>query len=168
MLLSIIALAGVDLESSNAALFPFAAAKVEKLALAGEEVLFLLLTSLDCVLMLVRMSDEKYLGGKTEERHTGLFIEAFVGLISLEGAGLFTLVIVAPLVARLIGANWLCRLGLAAKGRRGVGRCEICQAAGLASSSEAAAHARESTLQGTEARGRRRTEARHSGARLEY
>jgi hypothetical protein len=53
MLLSIIALAGVDLESSHTALFPLAAAKVEQLALAGEEVLFLFLTSLDCILMLV-------------------------------------------------------------------------------------------------------------------
>lgn len=57
MLLSVIALARVDLESSDAALFPLAAAKVEQLALAGEEVLFFLFTSLDCALMLVRMID---------------------------------------------------------------------------------------------------------------
>ena len=46
MLLSGIVLAGIDLESSHAALFPLAA-EMEKLALAGEECLFLLLTSLD-------------------------------------------------------------------------------------------------------------------------
>lgn len=56
MLLSGVVLAGVDLESSHAPLFPLAA-EVEKLALAGEKGLFFLLASFDCVMMLVRMID---------------------------------------------------------------------------------------------------------------
>lgn len=61
MLLSGIVLAGVDLECSHAALFPLAA-EVEKLALAGEKCLFLLLTSLDCIMVLVWTIDTRGIG----------------------------------------------------------------------------------------------------------
>lgn len=48
MLLSGLACARVNLESSHTTLFPLAAAEVEKLAFAGEEVFFFFLTSLNC------------------------------------------------------------------------------------------------------------------------
>ncbi len=71
MLLSGIVLAGVDLERSHAALFPLAA-EVEKLALAGEECLFLLLTSLDYHAVSV---DDREKGDKGFGRETNLSVQ---------------------------------------------------------------------------------------------